>query len=102
MRKPIPEVQYRSSRVCRVLGNPTAYEIVRLLAVRRMRPSEIAQHFGLSLPTVSGVLRSLRQLDLVRYITLKDGKEYFIKEPTIVSVMQRIERLIRRLKTREY
>lgn len=102
MRKKIPEVHYRSSRVCRVLGNPTAYEILKTLAKEKMRPHEIARDFGLSLPTICVALRSLRQLDLVRYEAIRGGKVYFIKDETILAILDLLEHLITRLKTREY
>ncbi len=102
MRKKIPELHYRSSRICRVLGNPTAYEILKLLKNAEMKPTEIASLFGLSLPTICDTLRSLRQLDLVRYETRKDGKFYFIKDAKILEVMREIEWLVIRIRTREY
>lgn len=102
MRKKISELHYRSSRICRVLGNPTAYEILKTLSKSKKRPSEIAHDFGLSLPTICASLRSLRQLDLVRYETKSDGKLYFIKNATILSVMNQIEHLVKRIKTKEY
>jgi DNA-binding transcriptional ArsR family regulator len=102
MRKKIPELHYRSSRICRVLGNPTAYELLKVLAENEMRPTRIASEFGLSLQTICDALRSLRQLDLVRYETRRDGKYYFIKDTAILSAMREVERLVRRIRTREY
>lgn len=102
MRKKIPELHYRSSRICRVLGNPTAYELLKVLAKNEMRPTRIASEFGLSLQTICDALRSLRQLDLVRYETRQDGKYYFIKDETVLSAMREIERLVGRIRTKEY
>jgi DNA-binding transcriptional ArsR family regulator len=102
MRKKIPELHYRSSRICRVLGNPTAYELLKVLAENEMRPTRIASEFGLSVQTICDALRSLRQLDLVRYETRRDGKYYFIKDTAILSAMREVERLVRRIRTREY
>jgi DNA-binding transcriptional ArsR family regulator len=102
MRKKIPELHYRSSRICRVLGNPTAYEMLKILANSKMRPSEIASEFGLTLPTICATLRSLRQLDLVRYEARNNGKFYFIKDEKILSVMHEIEQLVELIRTREY
>jgi DNA-binding transcriptional ArsR family regulator len=84
------------------LGNPTAYEILKVLAKTEKKPSQIASEFGLSLPTICDALRSLRQLDLARYETRQDGKYYFIKDAMILSAMREIERLVRRIRTREY
>jgi DNA-binding transcriptional ArsR family regulator len=102
MRKKVPELHYRSSRICRVLGNPTAYEVIKTLARGKKKPSEIAAEFGLSLPTICVVLRSLRQLDLVRYEPQRDGKLYFIKDENILAVINQLETLVKRIKTKEY
>lgn len=102
MRKKIPELYYRSSRICRVLGNPTAYQTLKLLHRQKMRPTELARKLGLSIATISAVLRSLRQLDLVRYVTEHKGKRYFIKDEKIIDVMKTIEQLVTRIRTKEY
>ena len=102
MRKKISELHYRSSRICRVLGNPTAYETLKLLHRKKMHPTQLAHKLGLSLATISAVLRSLRQLDLVRYITEEKGKRYFIKDEKILDVMEVLERLVRSIRTKEY
>ena len=85
-----------------MLGNPTAYQIVRLLGKGSKSPTEIAQRLQLSLPTVSEALRNLRQLDLVRYENRKEGKLYLIKDDTIGNVLDAVELLVRRIRTREY
>ena len=102
MAKKIPELHYRSSRICRVLGNPTAYETLKLLHRKKMHPTELARKLGLSPATVSVMLRQLRQLDLVRYVTVQKGKQYFIKDETILDVMKAIEHLVTRIRTKEY
>ena len=102
MRKKIPEIHYRASRICRVLGNPTAYEVLKTLAKNNMQPSELANIFGLSVPTICDVLRSLRQIDLVRYITVDRGKVYFLKDLKILSVIEQLEHLVKRIKTVDY
>ena len=65
----MPETMYRASRCCRVLGNPTAYLIVRSLGKVRKTPSQISKELQVPLPTVSMTLRHLREVDLVRYET---------------------------------
>lgn len=102
MRKKIPELHYRSSRICRVLGNPTAYEVLKILRRKKMHPGKLAEKLGLSRATISDVLRSLRQLDLVRYITEENGKQYFVKEDAIHGVLQALEHLVTRIRTKEY
>ena len=102
MKRKVPEIYYRSSRICRVLGNPTAYQIVKMLIKNQLTPSVIAGRLELSLPTVSTILRHLREIDLVRYENLREGKVYFIKDSTIVPVLGQLEVLVRRLRRREY
>jgi len=101
-KKKIPEVHYRASRVCRVLGNPTAYELLHLLSKDARTPQELAHILGLSITTVSHVLRSLRQLDLVRYDVKYKERIYWIKEESLNTVMLLLEDLIKKLKTKEY
>ena len=98
----VPELQYRSSRIFRVLGNPTAYQIMKFLSKKSMKPTSIASQLKLSVPTVSVVLRHLRELDLVRYENRVNGKLYFIKDMTIVSVMDSVELLVKRIRTQDY
>jgi DNA-binding transcriptional ArsR family regulator len=66
----MPETMYRASRCCRILGNPTAYLILRALGKRRITPTEISRNSELNLSTVSRTLRHLRDIDMVRYETL--------------------------------
>lgn len=101
-RKNIPENHYRASRICRILGNPTAYEILHLLSRKKIRPEEIAKEMGLSLSTISTVLRSLRQLDLIRYVVKWKKRIYWIKENTIITVMQDLEKFVEKIKTKNY
>jgi len=75
----MPERMYRASRCCRLLGNPTAYLILRYIGQGRCRPSKIGKDLGMSLPAVSTTLRELRNLDLVRYETVESGREYWVK-----------------------
>lgn len=81
------ETQYRASRFCRVLGNPTAYQILRILSQGKSTPSELANQIGLSRKTISDTLRNLRQVDLVRYDTVKKNKVYFLKDNLIKKIL---------------
>jgi len=101
-KKKIPENRYRASRICRVLGNPTAYEMLHILKGGAKKPSELAKILGLSIPTVSQVLRSLRQLDLVRYDVKLRERIYWIKEDTVLIVMRMLENVVAKIKTKEY
>ncbi len=92
------ETDYRASRICRVLGNPTAYAIVKLLLQSRKTPSELAAEIGLSLPVISITLRTLRNIDLVRYETKGKEKIYFIKEWAVGDICRALERQVNRIR----
>jgi DNA-binding transcriptional ArsR family regulator len=51
--------------VFRALADPTRREILQLLRERRMTAGEIAEHFDLSKPTLSGHFAILREAGLV-------------------------------------
>lgn len=67
-----------------------------------MRPEEIAETLGLSISTVSLTLRSLRQIDLVRYVVKWKKRIYWIKDDKVLTVLSELEKLVRRIKFREY
>lgn len=74
------ELHYRQSRVCRVLGNPTALAVVLLLAEHReMTPSEIARAVGRSVSRISNVLAALRLAEIVRYDADGRSSRYRLK-----------------------
>jgi DNA-binding transcriptional ArsR family regulator len=85
-----------------VLGNPTAYQILKILIKSRKTPSAIADELRLSLPTISIALRHLRQIDLVRYENVREGKVYSVKDDTVVSIIDQLEVLVKRLSRRDY
>jgi DNA-binding transcriptional ArsR family regulator len=94
MKKKIPENHYRASRICRALGNPTAYELLALLRDQIRTPEELAGLLGISISTVSQVLRVLRNLDLVRYEVRWRSHLYWIKTARISRVMAALEQLV--------
>ena len=74
------ESQYRESRVCRALGNPVVYAVLRLLHDRGpMSPTQIAVVVNRRLQTVSGHLAMLRAVDLVRYERRGGVTRYWLK-----------------------
>ena len=77
------ERSYRQSLLCRLLGNPTAYAIVQLLAENKeMSPSEIARALDRSLSRVSHTLAALRLAEVVRYDSdRKMRARYRLKHP---------------------
>ncbi len=87
----MPETMYRASRCCRVLGNPTAYLVVRCLGTRRKTPGELSRALQVPLPTISMTLRHLRQMDLVRYLTGGKGKVYWVKDRRVLAILDTIE-----------
>jgi DNA-binding transcriptional ArsR family regulator len=97
-KKSIPEIHYQASRICRALGNPTAYEVVCLLKKGKRSPEQLAVLLGVSLPTVSQVLRVLRDLDLVRYEVKWRKHEYWIKTKAVSNVLICLERLIKSMR----
>ena len=101
MKKKIPEVRYRASRVCRVLGNPTAYEVVHLLKNKKRTARELSDILGVAVPTVSEVLRSLRQIDLIRYEVKWRKRVYWLKYRDVTTLLGMLERLIRKIGVKE-
>jgi DNA-binding transcriptional ArsR family regulator len=100
-KKIIPENRYRASRICRALGNPTAYEVLTLLRDQRRTPEELASLLGVSVSTISQVLRVLRNLDLVRYEVKWRRHLYWIKSNRIARAMDVLERLVSMIEHQE-
>ena len=96
------ETHYRASRFCRVLGNPTAYEILKILARSEKTPTDLAKDLGLSVKTVSETLRNLRQINLVRYTTRENRKMYFPKDRMLVLVLRYIEKYVERMRAKKW
>ena len=53
------------NRVFKALGDPTRRRILQLLRAREMTAGEIAEHFDLAKPTLSGHFAILREADLI-------------------------------------
>jgi len=54
------------TRVYRALADPTRRRIIQLLRERDMTAGEIADHFPLAKPTLSGHFAVLREADLIQ------------------------------------
>lgn len=93
-KKIIPENRYRASRICRALGNPTAYEVLTLLRDEKRTPEELSSFLGVSMSNISQVLRVLRNLDLVRYEVKWRSHLYWIKMNRVAKVMEILEQLV--------
>jgi len=100
-KRDMPETMYRASRCCRVLGNPTAYLIVRALDAGRKTPSQLSQELQIPLPTVSVTLRHLREIDMVRYIAAGSSKEYWVKDRMAMRVLDLLERLVDKMRSKQ-
>jgi len=98
----MPETEYRASRLCRVLGNPTAYQMVKSLIGKRKTPSEIANEMGISYTLTSATLRILRNVDVVRYETKGKEKVYWIKDDLILEVCDMFEKFVVRMRQKAY
>jgi len=102
MKKRMLETHYRASRFCRVLGNPTAYEILKILSKSEKTPTDLSKDVGLSVKTVSATLRNLRQIDLVRYTTKDNKKIYSLKERLLNEVLINIEGYVEKMRVKKW
>ena len=96
------ETQYRASRLCRVLGNPTAYQIVVHLRRSNMTPTQLSKRIGLSLKTISSTLRHLRETNIVRYETEDKNKIYFLKDKSLIPVLDTIEQFVNTMRLKKW
>jgi DNA-binding transcriptional ArsR family regulator len=100
------EAWYRASRVCRILGNPIAFQI--LLALERegpLTPGVLAQRVGRTVATVSLTLAKLRAIELVRYEAVGGRPRYRLKQGRetrrLLAALARFVRLAARLRGRQ-
>ena len=98
----MPETEYRASRLCRILGNPTAYQIIKLLMRNEASVSELTHRIGLSLQTISDTLRNLRNVDLVRYDTVDKRKIYSLKDDSLRALTKDIELFVQRMRVKKW
>ncbi|MCM8771632.1 MAG: helix-turn-helix domain-containing protein [Candidatus Omnitrophica bacterium] len=99
----MPEKEYRASRICRVLGNPTAYQIMKMLIIEgKMTPTGMSKKLGLTIASISKTLRNLRQIDLVRYETESYVKKYFIKDKAVVKIFNTLEKYVEKIKDKKF
>ena len=99
MKKKIPEQRYRASRICRVLGNPTAFETVYILEKGKQTPGQLAHKLGVSITTMSAVLRTLRDLDLVRYEVKWRRRYYWLKTNAVTLAVKQLVRVVKIIET---
>jgi hypothetical protein len=91
------ESRYRESRLCRLLGNPVAYQIVTLLAKNGpLTPARLGALSHRSVQTISGLLARLRTADVVRYETRGRQTRYWLKHgKDIETLFSALERVVR-------
>ena len=90
---------YRASRCCRVLGNPTAYLVVRSLGAKRKTPGELSQSLHVPVTTISMTLRHLRQVDLVRYEARGNTKHYWLKNRNVLDILNSFENWVETMRS---
>ncbi|MHC5039473.1 MAG: ArsR/SmtB family transcription factor [Planctomycetota bacterium] len=91
----MPEVPYRASQVCRILGNPKAYQILKeLRKLGTATPSELAPRINRSQSTVCLHLKTLREVHLVRYQRAGKNTLYRLKNRHVGALIDRLESLV--------
>ncbi len=93
----------RTSQFCRILGNPTAYRIVRLLDGNRRRPVELSRTLGVSPSAVVTHLKHLQLAGIVRSRSTarrRKGRqvEYWLANPRIARILLELERILETLR----
>ena len=92
----------RTSQFCRIIGNPLAYRIVRLLDGKKRRPMELARTLGVSPTSVVNQLKHLKIAGVVRYHSTgirRAGRkvEYWLSDRTLGHRISQLERTVGRL-----
>ena len=87
----------RGSQLCRILGNPIAYRIVRILGGGRRRPMELAKELGVSASAVVNQLKPLKIAGVVRFQSTgfrRAGRkvEYYLADPALARRLDGLER----------
>ena len=87
----------RGSQLCRILGNPIAYRIVRILGGGRRRPMELAKELGVSASAVVNQLKPLKIAGVVRFQSTgfrRAGRkvEYYLADPGLARRLDVLER----------
>lgn len=92
------EIPYRASRLLKTLGNPKAYALVHLLLEdRALTVQELADSLQRSQQDTSIILRSLRELEVVRYQRKDKCVIYTLKDPDAMrSLLDQAEVNVRR------
>ena len=93
------ETHFRASQICRVLGNPKTYAMVKELSKgRALTPAELSQKVNRSLHTVCVHLRHLREVNVVRFQKKGRGTVYRLKSSTVDKVLKRLEQYVEEMR----
>jgi predicted transcriptional regulator len=88
------EVEHKSVRLFKVLGNPLRRKILGVLLQAPAHPEQIARQTNRILTAVSRALGILASADLVSYRTEGHGVLYFIKRPEIDALLEQAEAFV--------
>jgi len=77
------ELDYRTTRILKALGNPLRYRILRALLQGPATPTELSRDLKRRLDAVSRNLGVLRNLDLVWYRPCVNRLVYRVKHGTV-------------------
>ncbi len=96
------ESEYRVSQLCRVLGNPKAFHILRVIQRRgEATPTELSKRVNRTVSTVCAHLKSLKETHLVRYLKTEGNTVYRIKPSGLPRVQKALEALVKEIRTME-
>jgi predicted transcriptional regulator len=92
----------RGAQLCRILGNPIAYEIVKILGGGRRRPMQLAQELRVSASAVVNQLKHLKIAGVVRFESggvRRAGRkvEYYLADRTLPRRLDDLERVVKSL-----
>jgi transcription initiation factor IIE alpha subunit len=102
MKRKMSETDYRASRVCRILGNPTAYQIIKCLLKGEKTPTELAKEIGVSITTISDALRHLRNINIVRYKVDVNERIYWLKDQVIPGIISKLEDFVNKMRVKRW
>ena len=92
----------RGSQLCRILGNPIAYRIVRILGEGRRRPMDLARLLGVSASAVVTQLKHLKIAGVVRFDSggvRRAGRrvDYYLSDKALARRLDDLERVVKSL-----
>ena len=100
-KRKMSETMYRASRYCRVLGNPTAYLILRCLGEDSKGPGALSEELRIPISTISMTLRHLRQVNLVRNEIRGNRRQYWVKDEVVVEMLDSAEKLATKMRQKK-